>query len=264
MRITISGLVVIGLLAGTASRLCAADKSDPQAVIQKAIQAMGGEEKLAKFKSSISKGKCKFYAMGQAIDCTAEWWIQPPRQLKAVYHMHMGGRNVTRIEVITKDAGWLSMNGRVLPLTVDQLAEIHEGMEAEKAVNLLALKDPEYQITSLEEAVVADRPAVGLKVKRKGHRDILLYFDKAKGYLVKMQTRTKGMGGGEVDEESLYADYRNHDGIQNPDKMTTKRDGQLFLECETTEFKAVEKIPDQIFARPEGAAARPRATTSSR
>jgi hypothetical protein len=192
--------------------------------------------------------------MGEAIDCTAQWWIQPPRQLKAVYHMNLGGKNATRIEVITKDAGWLSMNGKVRSLTADQLAEIYEGMEAEKAVNLLALKGPGYQITPLDESLVANRPAVGIKVARAGHRDVLLYFDRDRGYLVKMQMRTKGMGGGEVEQETLYADYHDYDGIRNANKVTTTRDGQLFLEAQTTEFKAVENMPDSVFARPEATA----------
>jgi hypothetical protein len=249
MPTSISRLLVLGLLAGAVSRAHAEEKANPQAIIQKAIQALGGEEKLAKYKSSISKGKCKFYAMGQAIDCTAQWWIQPPRQLKAVYHMHVRGKNVTREEVITKDAGWLSMNGQVRPLTGDQLAEIHEGMETEKMANLLALKNPEYQISSVGETVVADRPAIGLKVTHPGHRDVLLYFDKQEGYLVKMQTRSKAMGR-EVEDETVYSDYRDYHGIRNAAKTTTKRDGKLFLECEFTQFKPVEQIPESTFAKP--------------
>lgn len=251
MRISTSGLLVMGLLAGMTTRIQAAEKADPKAVIQKAIEAMGGEEKLTKYKCSISKGKCKFYAMGRAIDCTAEWHIQPPRQLKAAYLMDLGGKKVARVEVFSKDLGWTAMDGKVRPVPKDQLAEIWEGMEDAKVSSLLPLKDSAYQITSLGESVVADRPAVGLKVSRQGHRDVLLYFDKGRGYLVKMVTRVKDMGR-EVDLESLYADYQDYDGIRNSNKVTTKRDGKLFLECETTEFKAVENIPDSVFAMPQG------------
>ena len=51
---------------------------------------------------------------------------------------------------------------------------------------------------------------------------MLLYFDKQDGYLVKMQERVKGMTGGEVDEETLYGDYRDFDGVRSYKKMTTK------------------------------------------
>jgi hypothetical protein len=264
MRITISGLLMASFMAGFALRIQAADKADPQAIIQKAIQAMGGEEKLAKYKSSISKGKCKFYGMGQVIDCSAEWSVQPPRELKAAYLMQMGGKNVSRIEVIQPDSGWTAMNGKIRDLSADQLAEIWEGMEAMKISSLLPLKDPAYRLMSVGESVVANRPAVGLKVEHQGHRDVLLYFDKERGYLVKLQLRVKAMGK-EVDEEMIYGDYRDFDGIRSHTKLTTKRDGQPFLESEITEFKAVERLPKSTFAKPQtGEPKRGPATSVSR
>jgi hypothetical protein len=262
MRLSTSGLLVVALLAGTASRIHAADTADPQAVIRKAIDAMGGEEKLARFKCTISKGKCKFYTMGQVVDGTAQMWSQPPRQLKAIFHLNMAGKPLTRIEVVTKDGGWLSLNGKLSPLPADQVAEIYEGMAADQAASLLALKDPGYQITPLGESSVANRSAVGLKVTHAGHRDVLLYFDKERGYLVKMQTRTKAMGS-EVDEENFYTDYRDYEGVRNANKVTTKRDGKTYAEAETTEFKAVEKIPDRVFAKPTASASRPTRSTST-
>jgi hypothetical protein len=250
MRMLTAVLCAAALVAGAAATARAADKTDAKDIVAKAMRAMGGEEKLARYKSSTSKGKCKFYAMGRAIECTAEWWLQPPRQLKAVYHMDVAGKKMTRVEVITKDRGWFSMNGKTRALPPDQLAEIYEGMEAEKAANLLALKDSSYRLALLGESVVADRPVVGIKATRLGHRDVLLYFDKDKGYLVKMQTRVKGMTDGEVDLETFYADYHDYDGVQYANKTTTKRDGKLFLETDTTEFKPVEKLPDSTFEKP--------------
>jgi hypothetical protein len=165
--------------------------------------------------------------------------------------MNVGGNTITRAEVITKNQGWITMNGKTQSLPTEQLAEIHEGMEAEKvATTLLPLSAPVYRLTSLGESVVADRPAVGIQVSRNGHRDVLLYFDKEQGYLVKMQARVKAMGR-EVVDETIYSDYQNSDGIRNARKTTTKRDGKLFLECEITEFKAVEEIPDSTFAKPD-------------
>jgi hypothetical protein len=263
MRFSIFGLLVVWLAAGTAARLQAAENGDPKAIISKAIQAMGGEEKLAKYKSSISKGTCKFYTMGRVIECTAEWYSQPPRQHKAVYHMAMAGKKVTRIDVIRSDRGWTAMDGKTRALPADALAEIWEGMAANDVSTLLPLKDPAYRIVFLGESVVADHPAAGLKVSHPGHRDVLLYFDKEQGYLVKMQTRVKDMGR-EVDEETFYVDYQDFDGIRNNKKLTTKRDGKLVLECETTEFKAVEKLPASTFAIPQAADRQKASSATSR
>jgi hypothetical protein len=256
MRIFPLGLLVLLFfpVAGISHRLAAGEKVDPQAVVAKAIQAMGGEEKVAKSQSMFMKGTCTFYGMGHPIECTGEWFEQLPARLKASYHMNLNGKDVTRVEAVTKDQGWLAVAGRVRDLTSDQLVEIREGMQAGYLTTLLPLRDLDCHLSSVGEAEVAGRAATGIKVSREGHRDVLLYFDKQDGYLVKMQERVKGMTGGEVDEETLYGDYRDFDGVRSYKKMTTKRDGKPFLECEFSEFKPVANIPDSTFAKPKGAA----------
>jgi hypothetical protein len=251
MRRPLVGILLLCLSVGSSRYLLGDDSPNPKAIILKAIQAMGGEEKLALCKGNVSKGRCKFYGNGQAIDCTGEWYMQPPRQLKAVYHMDRGGKKVTRIEVVSGDQGWLSMGGKPRPLSAEQLAEIQEGMAAEFVATLAPLKDPAYQLTSLGDSEVQKRPVAGIKVSRQGHRDVLLYFDKEHGYLLKMQTRVKDQRGAEVDQEMLYSDYRDFDGTRSYKKLTTNRDGKLFLEWEATEYKAVEQLPDSVFEKPE-------------
>jgi hypothetical protein len=237
----------------TSHGLAADEKIDPQAVIKKAIQAMGGEEKVARSQSVFMKGTCTFYGMGHPIECTGEWFEQLPTRLKASYHMNLNGKDVTRVEAVTKDQGWLAIAGRVRDLPSDQLVEIREGMLAGYLTTLLPLRDPDCHLSSVGETEVAGRPAVGLKASREGHRDVLLYFDKQDGYLVKMQQRAKGMTGGEVDEETLYGDYRDFNGVRSYKKMTTKRDGKPFLECEFSEFQPIANIPDSTFAKPKSA-----------
>jgi len=244
-------LSLICLATRTAAPLRAGDNADPQAIILKAIQAMGGEEKLARYKANVTKGNCTFYGMGRPIACTGEWYMQPPRQLKAVYQMDMGGKKATRIEVINKDKGWTVMGGKLRALPPEQLAEISEGMDAHYVRTLLPLKDPAYRLFFLGESEVEGRPTVGLKVSRDGHRDVRLYFDKERGYLLKMQTRVKGMAGREEEEETVYGDYHDFDGVRSYKKMTTKRDGKPFLELEANEYKAVEKLPDSTFDKPD-------------
>jgi hypothetical protein len=255
MRILPLGLLVLLLFpSATFHRLAADERIDPQAVVKKAIQAMGGEATVARSQSVFMKGTCTFYGMGQPIECTGEWFKQLPARLKASYHMNLNGKDVTRVEAVTKDQGWLAIAGRVRDLPNDQLVEIREGMQAGHLTALLPLREPECHLSSVGEAEVAGRPAVGLKVSRGGHRDVLLYFDKQYGYLVKRQERVKGMTGGEVDEETLYSDYRDFDGVRSYKKMTTKREGKPFLECEFSEFKPVANIPDSTFAKPKGVA----------
>ena len=66
-RIVCLAAALVVLTAGAAR---AEEKADSKAVIEKAIKAAGGEEKLAKFKAATFKMKGKWYGMGDGIDYT--------------------------------------------------------------------------------------------------------------------------------------------------------------------------------------------------
>jgi hypothetical protein len=141
---------------------------DPKAIVQKAIDAMGGEQTLAAYKTTVSKGTCTFCGNGRGINCTGEWSEQLPEKLKASYVMDIGGRKMTRVEIITKEAGWTVMAGRLRAASAEHLADAHEGLETLYASTLLfPLKEPGYQLSFAGETKIEGRPAVGVKVSRK-------------------------------------------------------------------------------------------------
>ena len=229
---------------------------DPKAIVQKAIDAMGGEQKLAAYKTTISKGTCTFYGNGRGINCTGEWIEQLPEKLKASYVMDVGSRKMTRVEVLTKQAGWTVMGGRTRAVPAEHLVDVHEGLEALYASTLLfPLKGPAYQLSYAGESKIDSRAAVGIKVSRKlegqGHREFTLYFDKEHGYLVDLQIRVKGMDGHEVDQHTSYSGYHDFDGVRSYSKSVTKREGKIFLETAITEFKTPEQLPPHTFDKPE-------------
>jgi hypothetical protein len=241
--------------------------TDPRAIVQKAIDAMGGEQKLAAYKTTVSKGTCTFYGNGRGINCTGEWSEQLPEKLKASYVMDIGGRKMTRVEIITKDAGWTVMGGRTRAASAEHVAEVHEGLEALYASTLLfPLKEPIYQLSYTGESTIEGRPAVGIKVSRKvaekEHREFTLYFDKEQGYLVDLQIRTKGMEGREVSQDTIYSGYRDFDGVRSHSKSVTKRDGKIFLETEITDFKTPDQLPPHTFDKPETPARKQPASTA--
>ena len=51
------------------------------------------------------------------------------------------------------------------------------------------LRDADFQLSPAGEVKVNDRPALGLRVSRKGWPDVNVYFDKESGLVVKAATR---------------------------------------------------------------------------
>jgi hypothetical protein len=134
----------------------------------------------------------------------------------------------------------------------ERLAEQKEEIYAAWVADLVALKEKMFTLSSLGETNVDGKPAVGVKVSSKGHRDINLYFDKETGLLAKSETRVKDemLGGQEVGQETFYSDYKEVQGVKVAMKAVIKRDGKLYVEADTTEYIPAEKLDDNLFLKP--------------
>jgi hypothetical protein len=232
----------------------AGDQAELRALIDKAIKATGGEEKLAKYKGETFKAKGKFYGMGEGIEYTGEWSIQLPKQMRVQIDLDVNGMKIGVVRVSNGKKLWMQIMGETKEVT--DKAELLEDREARHeywVATLLPLKGKGYQLAALGEVQVAGKPAVGVKVSHKGYRDVSLYFDKAKGLLVKIDSVVKDvMGGGdqELSQETLYSNYKTVSGVQRPWRVVINRDGKRFIDAEVTEMELRETIDDSVFGEP--------------
>ncbi len=247
MRYYLSFLAA-GFLALQFTTPLKADDADPaRAVIDKAIKAMGGEEKLAKFKNHTWKNKGNWYGMGDGVPYTASYAVAWPDK----FRFEVEGGFMTY--VIDGDKGWVQpMGAETHEFSKEEMADQKEALHANWVTTLLPLKDKTYKLSLLGETKVADKPAVGVKVSHKDHKDVSLYFDKDTGLLVKSENKVKDPEAGnvEVNQESLYSDYQDVEGAKMAMKMTILRDGKKYVEGENFEIKPVDKHDDKTFAKP--------------
>jgi outer membrane lipoprotein-sorting protein len=216
------------------------DAADARAVIDKAIKAIGGEEKLAKTPASTWSEKGTYYGMGDGMPYTGKYAVQWPNQ----FRMEIEG--VFTI-VLNGDQAW--MNGQ--DMEKEQIGEHKEGHYTGWVSTLLPLKDPAFKLTLLPETKVDNKSAVGVKVSRQGHRDVNLFFDKETGLLVKTATRAKAeeQGGKEVNQETYYQNYKEADGVKTPMKIVVKRDDKPYVEAEISDLKRSPKLDDKLFSK---------------
>jgi hypothetical protein len=225
---------------------------DPKELIAKAIKAMGGEEKLAKYKAAVSKGKGTFYVMGMGINFTGEFTAQLPKQTRMSIEFDVAGMKGTLIQVFNGDKGWTRTMDVTMELAGDQLAEAKDDQHSDWVASLLPLKDSAYKLAPLGESKVADRPAYGVKVSHAGNKDISLFFDKETGLLVKVQHRVKDQQSGqEMDQEAFLSKYEDVNGIMHAKKIKVVRDGKDHVELEFTDIQDKEKLDDSVFNKPE-------------
>jgi hypothetical protein len=251
MRTMTDAVLVLGILLGHGQLVRADDPpADLKAVIDKAIQATGGAERLAKHKASTWKGKGTVFGLGQPIKFTGEWWIQPPLQARSVIEFDVNGTKGTRVQVVNGDKGWIADMG-TREMRAAELLEARDGLYASWVGLLAPLQDPAFKLAPLGSIKVGERPAVGVKVSHPGHPDLNLYFDQETGLLIKAQRHPKDpMSGQEFDEENYYSDYQDYGGVKHFNKLKVTRDGRDHIQLDFTEYKPVEKLDDSIFSKP--------------
>jgi hypothetical protein len=243
MRYTV--LMTALLFASLSNVSRADDQSDAAAIVEKGLKAIGGREKVAKYKARTWKAQGTYYGMGQGVPYAGEYSVQWPGK----FRMEIVG--VFAI-VLNGDKGWLKMGDTVKEMSPDELAEQREEHYAGWVMTLLPLSDKAFQVSTMGETQVAGRPTLGVNVKRDGHRDVQLYFDKESGRLVKSENRVKAaeLGGKEVLQEVFYSDYREVDGVLLSARVELKRDGAKFVEADNSEFKQFESLSDGAFGKP--------------
>lgn len=250
-------LIPCALVLALAALGRADDDADAKAVVEKAVKARGGADNLAKYKADVLKIKGAVHVSGLDIDFTGEISFQQPDKSRAVIEGTVMGTNFKSTRVVNGDKGWiddlLGATQSMRDMSKEELAEERESQNANSIARLAVLTDKAYTVSTVGESKVGDKEAVGILVKRKGYRDVSLFFDKKTHLLLKSETRVKdpqGGGGTEFTQEAFYDDYKKVGDLQVAHKLTIKRDGKAFLESETTEFKPEEKLDDGLFAKP--------------
>jgi hypothetical protein len=242
MRTILATVVVLAC----ATLVGAEAPKEARAVIDKAIKAAGGEEKLTKFQAHTWKAKGTYYGMGDGLPYTANYAVQFPNKFKVEIE------NVFTI-VLDGDKGWVKSGDNTNEMTKEQLEEHKHERYAGLVATLLPLKDKGYKLATLGEVKVGDRPAIGIKVSHPGQRDVDLFFDKDNGLLVKCSRKAKAeeQGGKEVTQDSYYSDYKDIEGAQFPCKIVVKRDDKVYVEAENSDIKPAGKaLPDGTFDKP--------------
>jgi outer membrane lipoprotein-sorting protein len=245
-------VLTVGFMLAVGAPARADDAADAKALVEKAVKAHGGQDKLDKLPGVSVKFKGTFHGMGDGIAMSGEISSQGPDKQRIDIEVEAGGQKLPILIITNGDKGWSKIIKEVKELGKDELAEAKEQAYAAWVVTLAPLKDKQFTFATTGEIKVEKRTALGVKVSSKGHRDVDLYFDKETGMLVKSETRVKDdMSGQEVTEESFPGDYKDVQGTKQPMKFTVKRNGKLHVEGEATEIKLSEKLDASLFAKPE-------------
>jgi len=247
-----SGVLCLAVLIyGVGSPARAADDK-AKTIIDKAAQALGGDEKLNAAKNFTLKAKGKINIMGNESDFTLEVATQGLDHYRGQFEGDFGGNKVKGVTVLNGDKGWRKFAENNMELEKDGVAnEKRNHYLLTAPITLAPLRDQNFKVEVAGEEKVGDRAAAVLKVTGPDGKDCKIYFDKESGLPIKLVAKVIGFTGEEFIQESTYADYKDMGGIKKATKLVIKHDGEKFMEQEITDFKAVDKHDAKTFDQPD-------------
>ena len=151
-------MLFVALTVGLGARgfVAWAEEPRPEEIVDKALLAHGGEEKLTALTAFTLKERT---AYPDAATWDTESVVQLPGRYRSEMAIHSGGKSSTRLIVIDGDQGWLKLNDHVTPYPKAFIASFWKyTIPYEGPRSILRLrarqKNPACQFTTTGEATV--------------------------------------------------------------------------------------------------------------
>jgi hypothetical protein len=241
--------LVLGLSLAGWSR--ADESAEAKAVVDKALKAMGGADKLAKFKIGSFKAKGSGQEGGKEISVVMEGLWQGLSQYRIDAEATHDGRTEKVLFVINGDKGWAKAREKTEDAPEGVAVLIKNALYTLRTPLLLPewKDDKAFTLTHLGELKINGKTTVGVSAVHKDMKDVSLYFDKDTGLPFKSEVHLTEPQGKEITIEFSYEDYKEQDGVKAPTKVTAKFEGKEFV-MEFAELKTKDKIEESEFAKP--------------
>jgi hypothetical protein len=246
------GAVFVAVVVTSPGRPARADAKEAQALLDKAIKALGGEAKLGQVKAATWKGKGKITFGDNANEFTSQVTVQGLDHFRQEFEGEFGGNKVKGVTVLAGDKGWRKFGDMSIDMDKDAVANEKRTVYLQVIpVTLVPLKDKGFKIDTAGEEKVGGKSAAGITATGPDGKEFKLYFDKDSGLPVKLVAKVVGFMGDEFTQETTFDNYKDFGGIKKATKVENRRNGEKFLEQEITEFKVLDKVDPKTFTQPQ-------------
>jgi hypothetical protein len=248
----LGALLGLVFLFGLIGPVRAADAKDAKAILDKAINALGGEEKLSKAKAFSWKHKGTITFGGNDNQFTGHAVIQGLDHYRQDFEGEFGGNQVKGVTVVAGNKGWRKFGDNQMELDQDGLAAEKQRVYLTLIpITVLPLRDKKFKAEAIGEDKADGKPAVGIKATGPDGKEFKVYFDKQSGLPVRIVAKVVGFMGDEYTQDTTFSDFKEIDGIKKAMKSETKRDGEKFLDAEISDFKILNHVDPKTFAEPQ-------------
>jgi hypothetical protein len=219
----------------------------PYAVLEQAIAAHGGAERLNRLKA---EHVIATMTTSEGRELHVEQFVYFPDKVKNITSFEMGGKKIRNCVTIHGDHGWLDNNGAIAAFD-NKSPSYSQGITAlylKSLARLTPLRQATHQLSLLPQAVVEGRLSQGIRVVSTGWPVVHMYFDMENGLLLKLQAFAGNNP--QPAEEWIFREHQAFQGIQCPTKCSMYSGGQKRVESVIVKRECLEKLNETLFSAP--------------
>jgi len=221
------------------------------AIIDKAVRALGGAEKLGKIGAITWKTKGTIAFGGNESPVVTQWALQGLDHFRHEFEVAFGGNKIKGLNVVAGDSGWRRFGDNQMDLNKDAVAYLkRHAYLAMIQIKVLPLKSPLFRVEAIGEEKINGKPAPGIQAIGPDGKDFKLYFDKDTGLPLRQVARVFDFDGKEYLQETTFGDYKEMGGIKKATEIKLTRDGERFQEHQLIDFQILDNIDPKKFGKP--------------
>jgi zinc protease len=209
-----------------------------RALVDGAVAAMGGKEKLLAIRDLTTKASMKITAPQGSLDASSDEFVVYPDKYRLVLTLGAMGQIV---QATDGTAAFMIQGPNTRDLPPQMAAEMKKAVPTAAGLGLLtAVLNGSAQVLPIDASTLQ---------WKMGEFEVKMTFDPATKLLTKIGYRAMGMMG-PAESEVAFADYQSVDGVQLPARETILQNGQKFAERTVTERKVNAGVDAASFKKP--------------
>ncbi len=225
---------------------------EPLDVLNKAIEAHGGKEKLAKH--TARKLKCQGTLAGPdggQFQFSSTYYFDTPNRFRADYQLTVGEATVPIIQIVDGDKGWMKIGDEVAALTKAQMESFKANLRADAALRLVPLLDKTVNLSLVGEIEDDGNKLTGITATGKDGLDVSIYVDSKTHLIVKQEYPAKDFFTG---KQALYelraSKHKATNGVMLPTRLVYSADEKTLTSADVESTEFVDKFDASLFAKP--------------
>jgi len=223
-----------------------ASEEKGEEIMQKAVAAMGGAERVLSVESISSLITASMTLPGGEMDLGIELVLVYPDKFRLDMQTPMGAV----VQALDGDAGWMKTPQGVMPLQGSQAAELRKQVRFELFNVLKAFIKGDVEVQFLKETELDGRQVFELLISLDEETSAHMFVDMTDYTIVGNSRRANTMEG-PTEVTEILSDFREVDGLKISFASVQKAGGREVSSSKISEFKVNPNVDLSIFAEPE-------------